>query len=203
MTRAEKLRERAASMLAKAEVIDQARPRFVAMTQVRDAIANATGIDAASVQLVIRGLRECGARSSRQRGPTTCSLPLSEAALILIAVLAARDIKSSAANCTRLLQTRIGLEVGPRPHQLLTEARTLHDLVAALITVRIAEPTATARLQVNQTDLSALVQVEIGGADWSAFFPPLRATRGDRHEITAVSEITLGAIANLYREAQP
>ncbi|KUL93448.1 hypothetical protein DK26_23290 [Bosea sp. WAO] len=190
-------------MLAKAEAIDQAPPRFVAMTQVRDAVASAAGIDAASVQLVIRGLRECGLRPSRQRGPTTCSLPLSEAALILIAVLAARDIKSSAASCTRLMQTRIELEVGPRPHQLLTEAQTLCDLVEALIAVLIAEPTATARIQVNQTDLCALVQVELNSAGWSAFFPPLRAAAGDRHEIAAVSEITLRAIADLFREAQP
>lgn len=205
MTRAEKLRERAAAMLAKAEAMETGAIEHgpVLMTHVRDAISEAAGLDASRIQGVIRYLHEEGVRPTRRRGHSAETIPPAEAATILVGTLASASINACASAAALLLKSPIMHEAGCRPPGMRAGRATIHTLVEDLFGVLTACPTAVARFQVNQTDLSALVQVEMQGANWEAFFAPLRVAAGDRREIAAVTDVTLRAVAHLYRGAQP
>lgn len=206
MTQAEKMRHRAAALLARADEVERKelarRGNLVLFGDIERALVSSAGLSAATIAWTNRILRQGGVLEARARGRSAESITVSQAAIHVIALLAFEKGRTTAEATATLLGSEIGKEVGVRPHDTLIGQNTLGDIVTAILAL-LAEDDATIEFTVNRSDLSAMVTIEIAGQRWSAFFPPRRECAGDYRELAAFTEATFRALAALYTGDRP
>lgn len=205
MTRAEKMRQRAAELLAEADVVERKelarQGQMVLYADLERAFTSSTGLSAATIAWTNRMLREGGVLPRRARGRAAESISISEAAIHVIGLLAFEKGRTTAETTAALLNSDIGREVGIRPHVRLEGLSNLGDIVTAILVFSVGTD-ANIKIGINRTDLSAKVSVEVGGRRWTAFFPPRREATGDYREIATFTDETVRTLAALYTGGQ-